>query len=173
MASRSQIEANRRNARQSTGPRSTAGKKRAGKNALRHGLSAPFQVSASQAKLIERLAQLIAGSSTERLALELAREAAITTFDLARIRRIKTGVIQRELAVGCAAPPTLTPDDPSQTLPLDEQDRMAEAVERALPELSKIERYEARAISRRNRVIRLLQLKAEAAPPSIGWRGDE
>jgi hypothetical protein len=39
MASSRQIEANRRNARNSTGPRSTSGKKRASQNAFRHGLT--------------------------------------------------------------------------------------------------------------------------------------
>jgi hypothetical protein len=38
MASRRQIEANRRNARKSTGPKSRAGKRRASRNAIRHGL---------------------------------------------------------------------------------------------------------------------------------------
>jgi hypothetical protein len=38
MASRRQIEANRRNARKSTGPKSRAGKRRACQNAIRHGL---------------------------------------------------------------------------------------------------------------------------------------
>ena len=37
MASRRQIEANRRNARKSTGPKSRAGKRRASNNAIRHG----------------------------------------------------------------------------------------------------------------------------------------
>ena len=39
MASDRQIAANRRNARKSTGPRSGAGKKRARRNAYRHGLT--------------------------------------------------------------------------------------------------------------------------------------
>jgi hypothetical protein len=39
MASERQIAANRRNARKSTGPRSGAGKKRASRNAYRHGLT--------------------------------------------------------------------------------------------------------------------------------------
>jgi hypothetical protein len=38
MASRRQIDANRRNARKSTGPKSLAGKRRACQNAISHGL---------------------------------------------------------------------------------------------------------------------------------------
>ena len=40
MPSDAQIEANRRNARNSTGPRTEAGKERSRRNALRHGLAA-------------------------------------------------------------------------------------------------------------------------------------
>ena len=40
MTSLKQIEANRRNAENSTGPRSEAGKQRSSRNAVRHGLTA-------------------------------------------------------------------------------------------------------------------------------------
>ena len=40
MTSLKQIEANRRNAKDSTGPRSKAGKQRSSRNAVRHGLTA-------------------------------------------------------------------------------------------------------------------------------------
>jgi hypothetical protein len=43
MATRKQIEANRRNARKSTGPRTSAGRAVSSRNALRHGLTA-FQI---------------------------------------------------------------------------------------------------------------------------------
>jgi len=55
MASERQIEANRRNARKSTGPRSTSGKKRASGNAFRHGLTKPIS-SADFEREVERLA---------------------------------------------------------------------------------------------------------------------
>jgi len=42
MATQAQIEANRRNAQKSTGPRTAEGKMTAGQNALRHGLCANF-----------------------------------------------------------------------------------------------------------------------------------
>jgi hypothetical protein len=41
MASNRQIEANRGNAKRSTGPKTEAGKKRSSRNSLRHGLSRP------------------------------------------------------------------------------------------------------------------------------------
>ena len=44
--------------------------------------------------------------------------------------------------------------DPSATLPTEEPGRTAEAVRRALPELTKLDRYEARAVARRDLAIR-------------------
>ena len=44
MATQSQIEANRNNAKQSTGPRTQAGKQRSSRNALKHGLRAEQSV---------------------------------------------------------------------------------------------------------------------------------
>jgi hypothetical protein len=44
--------------------------------------------------------------------------------------------------------------DPSATMPTEEPGRTAEAVRRALPELAKLDRYESRAVARRDRAIR-------------------
>jgi hypothetical protein len=180
MASQGQIAANRRNARKSTGPRSGGGKKRASKNALRHGLSIPFQASAAQAKRIEKLAGQIAGPRREGIALELACVAASATFDLARVRQVKAQLLKGASALGSvdpppictsskeevrylklalrtkASPPRPTPPDPLATIPCDEADRTAEAIRRALPELAKLDRYEARAVARRDRAIRAM-----------------
>src|SRR4029450_11180191 len=52
--------------------------------------------------------------------------------------------------------PSVLPErvDPSATMPTQEPYRTAEAVRRALPELAKLDLYESRAVSRRNRAIR-------------------
>ena len=60
MGSDRQIAANRQNARRSTGPRTSPGKKRACKNALRHGLAVSLQ-SAKVSDEVKRLAHAIAG----------------------------------------------------------------------------------------------------------------
>lgn len=162
----------------STGPRSRGGKKRSSKNALRHGLSIPFQASAVQAKAIEKLAQQMAGPRPDRIALGLARAAASAAFDLARVRQVKTQLIKGASALGSVGrPPIFTSrrdelrylklalrssaspsarSDPSATMPSDEVARDAEAVRRALPELARLDRYEARAINRRDRAIRAM-----------------
>ena len=44
--------------------------------------------------------------------------------------------------------------DPSATIPADKFERTAEAIRHVLPELVKLDRYESRAVARRDRAIR-------------------
>ena len=172
MASERQIAANRRNARKSTGPRSGAGKKRAGRNAYRHGLTLSVTPTTAVAKQLDKLVREIAGDSKDAIMLERAREIAQAELDLARVRRAKVALIERASAFGELDPPqafsTVTeikrffnaldrgrlivpkPTDPSATMPSQEPDRTAEAVRRVLPELRKLDRYERRAAVRRD-----------------------
>jgi hypothetical protein len=46
------------------------------------------------------------------------------------------------------------PVAPLATMPNKEPERTAEAIRRALPELRKLDRYESRAVARRDRAIR-------------------
>jgi hypothetical protein len=174
MASERQIAANRRNARRSTGPRSGAGKKRASRNAYRHGLSLNIISSAASAKRLEKLVRKIAGNTDNPILLERARALAQAELDLARVRRAKVALIERASAFGELDPPQLfgtvtqiiraihalergrisslpEPIDASATMPSQEADRSAEAVRRVLPELRKLDRYERRAAARRDR----------------------
>ncbi|MGA3024822.1 MAG: hypothetical protein ABSF98_08650, partial [Bryobacteraceae bacterium] len=50
MSTQSQIQANRRNALNSTGPRTPEGKARSSANSLKHGLSARFRVLTSESQ---------------------------------------------------------------------------------------------------------------------------
>jgi hypothetical protein len=181
MASERQIEANRRNARNSTGPRSTSGKKRASGYAFRHGLTKPIS-SADFEREVEKLARQIAGAAEDRVTLELARDAAAAELELARVRRVKAALIDRVAAFGrfdvpkCFASPkdeaawilqhyfgaTLWKGrpkfavDPLPAMPPQEPQRTAEAVRRALPYLRGLSRYESRASVRRDRAIRAI-----------------
>ena len=170
MASEGQIAANRRNARKSTGPRSGTGKKRASRNAYRHGLTLNITSTAAFAKQLDKLVREIAGDSRDAIVLERARTIAQAELDLARVRRAKVALIERASAFGEIDPPqafsTVTqikrffnaldrgklilpkPSDSSATMPSQEPDRSAEAVRRVLPELRKLERYERRAAAR-------------------------
>jgi hypothetical protein len=180
MASKRQIEANRRNARKSTGPRSSGGKKRARRNSYRHGLSSGVSSSAEFAKNVEVLAQKIAGSGADTITLNYARSAAQAVFDLEQIRRAKVSLIQRMSAFSefeqdwkafvrhdiseiRRAGKALRRGDPlfyplpnpsPPKMPSSEPERTAEAVRRALPELLKLNRYERRAAAIRDQATR-------------------
>jgi hypothetical protein len=160
MATERQIAANRRNARKSTGPRSRAGKKRAGRNAYRHGLS--YGVAAF-AKHVEALAQKIAGRGADGITLEIARSVARAEFELAQIRRVKVALIARmsefgEFKVSSPLPWDLNAPAAPQ-MPSSEPEHSAEAMRRALPELLKLDRYEQRAIARRDRAGRQFSVR--------------
>jgi hypothetical protein len=170
MASERQIAANRRNARKSTGPRSGAGRKRASRNAYRHGLTLNITSTAAFAKQPNKLARKIAGDTKDAITLERARAVAHAELDLARVRRAKVALIERASAFGELDPPRLTvtqvirllnafergrpipqPIDALAAMPSQEPVRSAEAVRRVLPDLRKLERYERRSAARRDR----------------------
>jgi hypothetical protein len=99
MASERQIVENRRNARKSTGPRSEPGKKRAGQNAFRHGLTVHV-TSVEFERQLKVLARRIAGETEDKMTLEHARMAAEAELELARVRQVKTALIERIMAFG-------------------------------------------------------------------------
>jgi hypothetical protein len=194
MASERQIAANRLNARKSTGPRSRAGKRRASRNAYRHGLASSRKPDAATARKLDQLARQIVGDSKSEISLELARSAAEAEFDLARVRLVGVALINRVSAFGAidpffdqlakdkaklqrlraelrlfkarlsgAAPQSPVQDliDSAENMPTQEPERTAEAVRRALPELAKLNRYQVRAASRRNRAIKeIIKIKS-------------
>jgi hypothetical protein len=186
MASERQIAANRRNARNSTGPRSASGRKGASQKAFRHGLTTRLS-SAAFAREVETLARHIAGDSANQIALELAHDAAAAELELARVRRVRTALIARVTALGrfdvprrFASPKDETAwimqrycgatlwkgrpkfaVDPLPAMPSQEPARTAEAVRRMLPVLLKLHRYESRAVTRRDRAIRAIALRSK------------
>src|SRR5437764_10693369 len=104
MATKSQIEANRRNVHQSRGPASTYGKKRASRNALRHGLARKDSSACFLARL-EKLASRIAGDCPIPTVLQYARAAAEAELEIGRVRRVKFALIERASALGALVPP--------------------------------------------------------------------
>ena len=178
MASEKQIAANRRNARKSTGPRSSPGKKRSSSNAYRHGLSRPV-LGADFSPTVELLARRLAGSASDPMTLASARDAAEAMLDLARVRRAKVALIDRAHRFGRLETAKIFKSpldeaawimqhfwgvtlwktrpkfatDPLPPMPTQEPARTIEAVRRVLPELQRLARYEARAVARRDRAI--------------------
>ena len=102
MATERQIAANRRNAEKSTGPRTTAGKKRSSGNAYRHGMTSRERAIASDAEDIEELALKFVGENRTSIALEWARTAAEAEVALLRVRRLRSAVIQEITRFGIA-----------------------------------------------------------------------
>ena len=108
MGTERQIAANRRNARNSTGPRSRGGKKRASRNSYRHGLAAALVTTEEHAKRVEKLARRIAGNTADLATLEHARRAAEAEFELARVRKVKVALIEGMFAFGAPEVPKLS-----------------------------------------------------------------
>jgi hypothetical protein len=96
MTSARQIEANRANARSSTGPRTEQGKVNASRSALRHGLSVPVLSDPVLAIKVEGLALKIVGDNSNPVLLELARAIAEAQIDLDRIRAARHEIIARK-----------------------------------------------------------------------------
>lgn len=158
MASDRQIAANRRNARRSTGPRSSAGKSRASRNSYRHGLSANIVSSAGYQKWVTSLARKIAGQSCNPIILEYARMAAEAELAQVRFEEAKVEAIHAAMAFGDLEPPrSRTGARPSRSrVPRCEPERSTRAIRRALPELLRLERYARRAAGQRDRALRIV-----------------
>ena len=86
MTSERKIRANRANARASTGPRTTRGRARAARNALRHALSLPVCSNPALSEEVETLGREIAGPGANAETQELARRVAEAQIDLRRVR---------------------------------------------------------------------------------------
>jgi hypothetical protein len=135
MTTPASIEANRRNARKSTGPRSQEGKARVAKNALRHGLAVPTAALTEFRDAIKHLAAEIAADKADVPHLAAASRIAEATIELQRIRMVKRPLVERLVTA------------------VDEGDLSEIAV--ALARLEHLDRYQRRALSRQKTAIRL------------------
>jgi hypothetical protein len=97
MTSARKAAANRTNARSSTGPRTAAGKARAGQNARRHGLTLPVLADNSLSAEAEHLAREIAGPEAGDRLLDCARRVAEAQVDLARVRQARHALLAQAL----------------------------------------------------------------------------
>lgn len=94
MTSERQHAANRRNALRSTGPRTVLGKATSRQNALRHGLSARLGTDSEEDEQIEALARILAGREPSSGKLQYARIAASASLQIARIRALRTTLLE-------------------------------------------------------------------------------
>ena len=96
MPTKAQINANRNNARKSTGPRTGEGKSRASKNALKHGLLARDTVMPGEdpADFDRQLSALEADiQPANSLEFELVRQIADAQWRMRRLTRLETGFL--------------------------------------------------------------------------------
>lgn len=144
MTSLRKVEANRRNAARSTGPRSVQGKLRASRNALKHGLSTPATNEPEYADELERLTQQLTAGESDLERLALARSAAEAELLLKRVRLTRSVLLK--WAIG-----KLNRDTAMALKPVRNK---AASVVKGLGAISRLERYERRAFSRRKRLFR-------------------
>lgn len=97
MSSERRTNANRINARASTGPRTAAGKTRAARNAQRHGLSLPALTDPTWSVEITALARKIAGEDPNAEQWQLACRVAAAHIDVMRVRQARHQMVGQAL----------------------------------------------------------------------------
>src|SRR5262245_28662360 len=163
MTSPAKIAANRRNAQRSTGPRSAAGKASARRNAFRCGLATPASLYHVAMARIDDLVFALTRDFPSKLELELATLAAEAQAEIERVLQAKVSVVNRAYAH--------LRDEGGRLLSAGERVALAFAGKTEI--LMACERYERRAISRRNRALRALakaqrELRREEAIELVG-----
>ena len=113
MTSNLQIEANRRNARLSTGPRTEQGRKASSMNALRHGLTAQHvtvfdETEADFRRFHRQLLRVLRPEGA--MEAQLAERAIICARRLRRVYRIETGMFAKARKLWAPTGPTLAND---------------------------------------------------------------
>jgi hypothetical protein len=141
VASPRKIAANRHNAQYSTGPRTVHGKSRSKRNAFWHGLAVRLPATAGINRDVERLASAIAGANPDPCRWHFAMIAAEAELGLRQVRAVRLSWLTSN------TPPGSSPGG---------QDQERNGLATSLPNLIRLERYERRALSRRDRALRLL-----------------
>jgi hypothetical protein len=172
------IRANRANAQASTGPKTTQGRIRSGRNSLRHGLSLPVRSNQSFFEEIETLAREIAGPDARPEIYEPACLIAEAQIDLDRVRdarhqllsqalsdpnyqdrkktRAKLAMIGHLLRVNATDVPLAALLDVTRTR--EDPEKISLIVAQEAQQLSAMDRYERRARSRRKSAVRAFDL---------------
>lgn len=190
MTTQQQRTANRKNARLSVGPKTAAGKARAAANAQRHGLAVSIRSDQRLAAEAETLARKIVGGASDAARLNLSRAIAEAQVDLVRIRQARRDLLERALFSPDVIPPREGMKEVKALIRIDElteqglpipielmrvlarpRARIEEPVKFAMAlsdlagQLATMERYERRALSRRNSAMREFDAECAVMPP--------
>ena len=147
MSTRAQRRANKRNAQQSTGPQTDAGKQRSSQNALQHGLLAKHPVIPGEdpVQYQHKLDQLRDDiRPVNALEDDLVEQIADASWRLKRIARIQAAVAQRRIEMAGGEKQNLGKEefdalDPNETLRLIEKE-----LDAMMPETGQPGRREAK-----------------------------
>jgi hypothetical protein len=145
VSSERRAAASRRNGRAGNGPRTLAGKAKASRNALRHGLNLPVLADARASAEAQALATRIAGDGEDPALHVLALRIAEAQIDLCRIRHVRHRLLNRKTDASA--------DDRGKGR-TEYVVRLARALAECGKQLSALDRYERRALSRRKSAIR-------------------
>ena len=157
MSSQKQIEANRRNAQKSKGPRTAAGKARASCNSRKHALCTISRNNPHFAPRIEAIARAICSEATTAELWEQALIIGECTTLLACAQAERLALIEQLLGGPCVHIADTQGAGGAelgafQCKPAPLRDEL-EAMGLAARDLNRLERYERRALSRRKRAI--------------------
>lgn len=141
--------ANKRNPARSTGPTTVAGKLRASQNALKHGLNVSIRHEPDASDKIETLAVAIACDNPTLQRMQAARDIAEAYLELRRVQQFKLALIESEATKLRATAADDVEADHTEHVAYE----YTQACVQALPALTKVERYERRALSRHRRAI--------------------
>ena len=178
MTSDRRRRANRANAKSSTGPKTAAGKARAAQNSFRHGLNVPVLSDPLLAPEIEALARKISDPYADAETVERARRIAEAQFDLNRVRNSRRLLITQFLVNPNFLPrhvhrqrlrllhlvlgarfrgPAIKVHKVKEIfspIPPESEEKLALILRQKTSELTALDRYERRALSRRKAAIR-------------------
>ena len=157
MTSERKAQANRANARKSTGPKTPRGKARAAGNARRLGLSLSVLADPMLSDQVAALTRAIAGQASDGNSFELARRIAEAQIDLQRVRQAWHQFFADRLK-GLGHPRSPNKASGPNSVSLDPHE-FATILVANLKELKAIDRYQRRAWSRRRFAIRALDVE--------------
>jgi hypothetical protein len=146
MTSEKRIAANRANGKKSRGPNTVSGKLESSRNAWRHGLAAAADAEPTASPAVKRMANAICGNEhTDPDLYDLAVTIARWQIVLLKVRADRIAAFEQQRMIH----PKM--DRLKQPVPTDQAWAL-------------LDRYERRALSRRNRAIRMFQAISIVAP---------